>query len=122
MSKTPSETPDNYFRTDKGKTMPTHDSSENLFKLDLVVRYLGDPDCMGEICRTHKLDRQKVHYWVKQLRERADLVFAHGSTLRKRDRQEEANRGLQQKILDLEQTVSELRAELEELKSPSADD
>jgi len=122
MSKTPLVAPDNYLPTAKGKTIPTHDFPDNSTKLDLVVRYIGNSNSMGEICRTYNLKKQTVHYWVKRLRERADLVFEHGSTLRKRGRLEGANRALRQKIIDLEQTVSELRAELEELKSPSAED
>ena len=114
--------PENNFPAAKGKTPLGATFSKNERKLDLVVRYLGDPDCMGEICRTHKLDRQKVHYWLKRLRERADLVFEHGSTIRRKARLAEANQALRQKVIDLEQTITELKAELEEVKNPSADD
>jgi transposase-like protein len=114
--------PENNFSAAKGKTPLGTTFSENERKLELVFQYLRDPKSLSRLYRTHQLNRQDIHYWIKLLRTRADMIFEHGSTVRKRARFEETNRALRQKIIDLEQTVSELRAELEELKSPSAED
>ncbi len=122
MSKTPPAAPDNYLATAKGKASSGATFSESEMKLDVVLQYLRNPKCLRQLCRNHGCKRQDIHNWIKLLRARADLVFEHGSTIRKKARLEETNQALRQKIIDLEQTVAELRAELEELKSPSADD
>lgn len=117
-----STNPENNFPAAKGKTPLGATFSENERKLDLVFQYLRDPKCLRKLYRTHQLNRQDIHNWIKLLRTRADLIFEHGSTLRKKARLVELDQSLRKKIIDLEQTVTELRAELEELKSPSADD
>jgi transposase-like protein len=122
MSKTPSAEPDNYLPTTKGKTPQSTTFSESEQKLGLVLQYIRNPKCLRELCRAHGRSRQDIHNWFKLLRARADLIFEHGSTIRKKARLAEANDALRRKIIDLEQTVSELRAELDELKSPSGED
>jgi len=122
MSKTLPASTDNYFPTAKGKASSDTTFSESELKLNLVLRYLSNPKCLRQLCRDHGRKRQDIHNWIKLLRARADLVFEHGSTIRKKARLAEANEALRQKIIDLEQTLSELKAEIEELKSPSAED
>ena len=121
MSKTPPATPDDYLATDKGKASSDTTFSESELKLDVVLQYLRNPKCLRQLCRNHGCKRQDIHNWIKLLRARADLVFEHGSTIRKKERLEETNQKLRQKIIDLEQTVAELRVEIEDLKSPADD-
>jgi transposase-like protein len=88
-------------------------------KLEVTLAYLKDPRSISELCRQHLLKRQTIHYWARLLLERADKVYEHGSTLRRRKKVEEENERLRRRIDELTETIEDKDAEIEKLLPPT---